>query len=164
MGTEAPVLRAARVGRFTTFGAALGLAAGLLLGACDASNKACVTCPAIEGSYALVFEEVSATNCQGITPVANGTLQVTRTGSRVRGSFPPWEDLLGTLYDSGDWTLSGVATGANSDTLSIRGTLQPARDGGVPGVFGTWVEAHPRSTPTGTQDCSLTRDFIGTRK
>jgi hypothetical protein len=147
-----------------------GLLGGLaVLAACEPDNKPCTACPPLEGRYDVSFESTSTTgSCQGVNPPSEGTLQLSRRGSALGGSFPPYEALTGTLYASGDFTLSGSGRGDGgtpSDRVSIRGSYRAdVRDGGVTTLDGTWLEVSQRSSPSGPTTCSLHRAFTGTRQ
>ncbi len=140
-----------------------------VLAACDSDNRPCTTCPPIEGRYALAFESTTNTgSCQGVNPPAGGTLVIGRQAATLTGSFPPYEDLRGTIYTGGDFTLSGSVNtdgGTPSSTVSIRGVYRAVvRDGGVASLDGTWLEIHQRSSPSGATECSLDRAFDATRQ
>jgi len=147
--------------------AAAVLLSALLVSGCTGDNKPCTTCPPIEGTYALGFEETGAAGCDGGTPPQRDTLALTRHGASLSGHTEVWEDLTGTLYESGDFSLSGTTEdgGTGLDTVSVQGHYRAGiGDGGTPSLDGTWVESHQRSTPSGPQPCTLTRAFSGARQ
>jgi len=141
----------------------------VVLAACEPDNKPCTACPPLEGRYDVSFESTTTTgSCQGVNPPGEGTLELSRRGAALSGSFPPYEALTGTIYASGDFTLSGSGRGDGgtpSDRVSIRGTYRAdVRDGGVTTLDGTWLEVSQRSSPSGPTTCSLHRAFTGTRR
>jgi hypothetical protein len=103
-----------------------------------------------------------------VNPSADGTLSIGRRGSALTGSLPPYEDLRGTLYTGGDFTLSGSASttdgGTPTDRISVRAVYLAGRDGGVATLDGTLLEVRQRSSPSGATECSISRAFTGARQ
>jgi hypothetical protein len=147
-----------------------GLAACLaVLAGCESDNRPCTACPPIEGRYALEFDSTTTTgSCQGVNPPADGTLSIGRQAASLTGSLPPYEDMRGTLYTGGDFTLSGSASttdgGTPTDRLTVRAVYLAGRDGGVATLDGTMLEIRQRSSPSGATECSISRAFTGTRQ
>ncbi|XXF75051.1 hypothetical protein P2318_18440 [Myxococcaceae bacterium GXIMD 01537] len=163
-------------GRFWITSAATAGALALLgATACGESAIApCGTnCSAVEGTYALDFEDGGFTDTGDCTlvPLAppKGPLELTRRGSELKGQLdgPP---LMGTLYNDNTFNLMGTAPtfpdGGLDDSVSLSFSARfipppivrqvPGRDGGTAGDGGT-----PAVSDGGA--AQLTGLFTGTR-
>ena len=137
----------------------------LLVTACEGTNQECRACPAVEGSWLMVYE-APATACPN-APTPPSTIVVRRIGSVVRADILG-TTFSGTAFDTFDFSLRGTITrgdggfpadgGLETDTAEFRGKYIPGGgDGGTERIRGTW------SVSPAPGDCTETRDFNGLR-
>jgi len=138
--------------------------------ACSASNNACFrTCPALGGQWQVTFEAATdPAECQqvGVT-VSDGPLDITQRTSALTATFAG-EELSGTAYDTGQFTLDGFTTpdAGNPDAFSFRGTHRPGADGGATGdsLSGLYDATLYRPSAQGTVTCRLVRNYTAARR
>ncbi|HYV43619.1 MAG TPA: hypothetical protein VFA20_02115 [Myxococcaceae bacterium] len=138
--------------------------------ACSASNSACFrTCPALGGQWQVTFEAATdPAECQkaGVT-VSDGLLAITQQTSALTATFGA-EELSGTAYDTGQFTLDGLTTpdAGNPDAFSFRGTYLPGADGGASGdsLSGLYDATLVRPSGQGPVTCRLVRNYTAARR
>ncbi len=153
--------------------ATVGLAvlSAALTGCSDA--RPCSDCPAVEGTYDMAYAEQSRLgSCAIAPPPAPAALELTRVGSTVRVANPGL-DLVGTLFDTWDFTLLGghASDGGTpdgrevEDTISARGHfVPPGADGGA-AIRGTWDTSTLQTSAAGSSaECSVSLAFTGKRR
>ena len=147
---------------------ALGLALAVMTLACTDAVP-CTSCPALAGSYAMIFQETSrSADCATLPPPAPPSrLELTQAGSTGRATVGAL-DLVGTIYDTWDFVLSGTGSpdgGPASESVSVRGRFvaPPSGHDGGSSIQGTWT-AGADAQVTGTAlSCSVELSFTGTR-
>ena len=137
-------------------------------GAACSDAQPCSSCPNIQGVYDLRFDDSSGTPAECVTlgvsdPV--GPLTLGQFGSGLTGTLGGTA-LRGTLYDTFDFSLSGVPDSDGGTTGGVTlhcRFIQGVADGGD-SLRGTWGTTVHQSRGTGPVDCTLNRPVTGSRR
>lgn len=144
------------------------LAAAVLVLACDSQNQPCnSTCPAIEGTYAVTFQNVgTAGGCAALgQSLSNGPLAISRTLAVLHGTFGGRSDFVGEIYDNAQFTLTAQFAdgGVDSNRVSFTGTfVTDPFDAGAGSINGSFTADYERSG-NNPGSCGITASFTGSR-
>ena len=142
-------------------GSWLLVAVGCAVQGCSGGDQnPCVNCPAIAGTYTVIFNG-SGNSSPGCATLGIGSPQgplfINQQGASLAGSAYSGFGLTGTLFDTNNFSLSGF--GPDSGSLFIQARFVPgAADGGTiqNGLISTQYSG---TQATGTVACSQSFPF-----